>query len=126
MQKEREIEIDTLKTPKGDVVTIKGLETAINTVYKEIASLDQHLAQVNTTLNQISSDLSDYTQKIGFIGESFATLLTYLSKIETQKGISQEFITKQKIITKIDLLTIKEDISQILEQIQNAVNKSEQ
>ncbi|MHA2306775.1 MAG: hypothetical protein ACXACU_15445 [Candidatus Hodarchaeales archaeon] len=125
MQKEREVEIETLKTPKGDVVTIKGLETAINSVYKEIASLDQHLAQVNTTLNQISSNLSDYSQKIGSIGESLASLLVYIAKLETQQGMSQEFIKKQETISRSDLSALKEELSRILEQIQNAVTKSE-
>ena len=121
-KKSREIEIETLKTPKGDVVTIKGLETAINSVYREMASLDQHLAQVNNTLNQINSDLSDYTEKIGSIGESLAHLLTYLSKIEKQQDLSKEYIKKQENITKNDLLALKEDLTEILKKLQKTVD----
>ncbi|MFX0084121.1 MAG: hypothetical protein ACFFAU_00470 [Candidatus Hodarchaeota archaeon] len=124
-KKSRDVEVETLKTPKGDVVTIKGLQSAINSVYKEISSLDQHLAQINSSLNQINAEVSEYNQKIGFIGESLASLITYLAKFESEQKNIQEMAQKQQIITKTDLLALKEELSSILDRLQDKVSKSE-
>ena len=124
-QKPRDVEIETLKTPKGDVVTIKGLQTAINSVYKEITSLDQHLAQVNQTLNEINESISKSNQKTSSIGESLANLIIYLAKFESQQIKSQELAKKQQIVSTADLLALKEELSSILGQIQDRIIKNE-
>lgn len=130
--KPREVEIETLKTPKGDVVTIKGLETAINTVYSELALLDKHFNQINESqkqisqaLNQINTQLSEYNKKIIGLGETFAELIVYLSKIESQQEQRQKLSKKKAITEKADLLALKEELSSILEQLKDIVTENE-
>jgi len=130
--KPREIEIETLKTPKGDVPTVKGLETTINTVYSEIVSFDKHLSQLNDSqiqisqaLNQINSQLAEYNKKIIDLSETFAELIVHLSKIESQQEQQQKLTKKQAITEKVDLLALKEELSSILEQLKDLVTKSE-
>ncbi|UCE13440.1 MAG: hypothetical protein JSV04_14810 [Candidatus Heimdallarchaeota archaeon] len=126
----RKIEIETFKTPKGDVPTVKGLETTINTVYAEMSSLGNHLTQISHAQNQISESLSklsnlliEYNKKIETIGESFANLVVHLAKIESQQLKNQELSRKKLIIEKADLVALKEDLSRILIQLQNHVNE---
>lgn len=128
----REIEIETLNTPKGDVPTVKGLETAINAVYAEIASLDNHLSQISQfqskitqSLNQINSQLVEYNEKIVGLGETFANLIVHLAKIESQQEQKREFSRKQLFIEKADLVALKEDLSSILEQLKDSVTENE-
>jgi len=130
--KPREIEIETLKTPKGDVPTIKGLETTINTVYSEIASFEKHLSQlndsqnqINQAINQINAQLAEYNKKIIGLGETFAELIVYLSKIESQQEQRQKISKKQAITEKADLLALKEELSNILEQLKDFVTENE-
>ncbi|MFX1505648.1 MAG: hypothetical protein ACFFDC_05990 [Promethearchaeota archaeon] len=130
--KPREVEIETLKTPKGDVVTVKGLETTINTVYSEMALLDEHLNQINESqkqinhaLNQINTQLSEYNKKIIGLGETFAELIIYLSRIESQQQQRQKLSVKKAISEKADLLALKEELSTILEQLKDIVMEDE-
>lgn len=128
--KPREIEIETLKTPKGDVPTVKGLETTINAVYTEMASLDKHLSQINESqnqisqaLNQINTQLTEYNKKIMGLGETFADLIVYLSKIESQQEQRRKISKKQMIIEKADLVALKGELSSILEQLKDQVTE---
>ena len=130
--KPREVEIETLKTPKGDVVTVKGLETTINTVYSEMASLDKQLDQINESqkqisqaLNQINSQLSEYNKKIISLSDTFAELIIYLSRIESQQEQRQKITKKQAITEKADLLALKEELSSILEQLKDLVTEND-
>ncbi len=128
----REIEIETLKTPKGDVPTVKGLETTINTVYTEMASLDNNLSkindaqnQINQTLTQINSKLEDYDKRIKALGETFADLIVHLAKIESQQERQQDFSKKQLLIEKADLVALKEELSQITEKMKDYLIENE-
>lgn len=128
----REIEIETFKTPKGDVPTVKGLETTINTVYVEMTSLGNHLYQISQAQKQINESLSklnnlliEYNKKIETIGETFANLVVQLIKMESQQKQNQELSRKQLVIEKADLVSLKEDLSRILEQLQDHVNENE-
>ncbi|MHA2245576.1 MAG: hypothetical protein ACXADY_11475 [Candidatus Hodarchaeales archaeon] len=128
----REIEIETLNTPKGDVPTVKGLETAINAVYAEMASLDKHLSQmsqfqsqITQSLTQINSHLDKNNEKIVGLGETFASLIVHLAKIESQQEQKRELSRKQLLIEKADLIALKEDLSSILEKLKDHVTENE-
>ena len=121
----RELEIETLNTPKGDVPTVKGLETAINVVYKEMASLDKHLSEIKQSLSNLSSIIKMQNQKFEFLGESVASLLVYLAKMEAKDKELKDRSNKQQLAEKADFLALKEDLSHILEQLQDNVIKNE-
>ncbi|MFX0208112.1 MAG: hypothetical protein ACFFDT_19150 [Candidatus Hodarchaeota archaeon] len=128
----RKVEIETLKTPKGDIPTVKGLETTINTVYAEMASLNNHLSQINQfqtqihqTLTEINSQLAKYGKKIRGFSETFADLIVLLTKIESQQERSRNFSKKQLLIEKADLVALKEDLSKILKQLKDHVTENE-
>jgi len=113
-------------------ITVKGLETSINTVYAEMTSLGNHLSQISQAQNQISESLSklnnlliEYNKKIETIGETFANLVVQLAIMESQQKQNQELSRKQLVIEKADLVALKEDLSRILEQLQDHVNENE-
>ncbi|MFX1285318.1 MAG: hypothetical protein ACFFB5_16840 [Promethearchaeota archaeon] len=128
----RKVEIETLKTPKGDIPTVKGLETTINTVYAEMASLNNHLSQINQFQDQIrqalvdiNSQLAKYSKKLGGLSETFADLIVILTKIESQQEYNRDFSKKQLLVEKADLVALKEDLSNILEQLKDHVTENE-
>jgi len=124
-ERPREIEIEALKTPKGNVPTIKGLEIAITTVYKEIASLANHLSQINESLTNIDSHLKEQKQEIGGLGESLANLIVHLGKMEKQQEQKRKLSRQKQLIEKADLMALKEDLTRILEQLENRVVENE-
>jgi hypothetical protein len=121
----REIEIETLDTPKGSVPTVGGLETSINTVYREMASFDKLLSQMNDALAKINSQLSDQIQKIAVIGESLAKIVVILGKLESAQEERTKFSKQRYLIERADLVALKEDITRILKQLENHVIKDE-
>ncbi|MFX0015554.1 MAG: hypothetical protein ACFFB2_11785 [Promethearchaeota archaeon] len=128
----REVEIESLKTPKGDVPTVKGLETAVNTVYTEIASLNTHLSkieefltQISQSLMQINEQLDKQSSSIRSLGETFADLIVQLAQNESLQEHYRDFSRKQLIIEKADLLALKEELSSILERLKDQVTENE-
>ena len=45
-QKPREVKVESLTTPKGDVPTVKGLETAIDSVLSEFGDIEKNISEI--------------------------------------------------------------------------------
>ncbi len=121
----REIEIETLETPKGSVPTIKGLETSINTVYREMASYDNLISQMNDILTKINSQLSEQINKIGVIGESLVNIAVVLGKLESAQEQRTKYSKQRYLIERADLVALKEDITRILEKLESRLIQDE-
>jgi len=72
-EKQRDINIETLTTPKGDVPTVKGLETAINSA---LSDFHEDVKMLEDKLEAISSLLNDQSELISNLGGSFSELIT--------------------------------------------------
>ena len=69
-EKPREIKVESLTTPKGDVPTVKGLETAIDSVLSDFGGLERNISEIKKELSTISGEMKEYSDLIKKIGES--------------------------------------------------------
>ncbi|MFW9855456.1 MAG: hypothetical protein ACFFFG_10360 [Candidatus Thorarchaeota archaeon] len=113
-QQRREIEIESIKTPKGAVPTMEGLETAINYVYSEIAGLSAQINQINTNLTDISQSIDSFYEKLTSLGKALSKLVVQLAQNEKKSQEQQDLLTNHKLVEKADLLALKEELTRIL------------
>ena len=114
----RELGIETLTTPKGDVPTIKGLEKVINSVFSENITQGQNIENLMKMISTFSESLKHQSSLIKELGSSIADLIVYLGKLENKINQNQVRNEKNKTIEKLDIITIKEDLSRILNKIE--------
>ena len=57
-QKSREINIESLKTPKGDVPTVKGLESVMDLVFSEYNKLESKINSLHEKIDGFSDEMS--------------------------------------------------------------------
>ncbi|MHA1941126.1 MAG: hypothetical protein ACW97P_05320 [Candidatus Hodarchaeales archaeon] len=122
-EKPREINVESLTTPKGDVPTVKGLETAIDSVLSDFGRMERSISEMKTELGGISGEIKEFSNLIKNLSKSFQELLILLNKNENRFDIQQTTNSNQRLAEKIDLLTLKKDLSEILDQIQNSLKE---
>ena len=120
-EKPREIKVESLTTPKGDVPTVKGLETAIDSVLSDFGGLERNISEIKQELSVISSEMKGFSDLIKKIGDSFRELIILLNKNENRLEKEQTLNSNQRLAEKIDLMTLKKDLSDILDQIKTSV-----
>ncbi len=118
-QRPREFNIESLKTPKGDVPTVKGLETLIELIFSENHKIDQNFTILNQKIEDFSAMISHQTKQISDLAKNFSDLVVILGGLERKFEQQQSASTNNRFIETIDLLTLKKDISQILNKIES-------
>ncbi|MHA1512487.1 MAG: hypothetical protein ACTSRJ_00270 [Candidatus Hodarchaeales archaeon] len=113
-ERPRDINIETLTTPKGDVPTVKGVETAINSA---LSDFQEDVKILNEKLDTVSSAISNQSDLISNLGSILSQLVVSLGKIDHKLNLQQSTEVNTKIVGTIDLLSLKEEISQILSKI---------
>ena len=115
-EKPQNINIETLTTPKGDVPTVKGLEKAINSA---LSNFQEDVKILEEKLDTITSTLNDQSDLISNLGSSFSELIVSLGKIDQKNKLHRSTEANTRIVKTIDLLSLKEEISLILNKIEH-------
>ena len=113
-ERPRDINIETLTTPKGDVPTVKGVETAINSA---LSDFQEDVKILNEKLDMVSSAISNQSDLISNLGSILSQLVVSLGKIDHKLDLRHSTEVNTRIVGNIDLLSLKEEISQILSKI---------
>ncbi|MHA1205940.1 MAG: hypothetical protein ACTSSO_00050 [Candidatus Hodarchaeales archaeon] len=113
-ERPRDINIETLTTPKGDVPTVKGVETAINSA---LSDFQEDVKILNEKLDTVSSAISKQSDLISNLGSILSQLVVSLGKIDQKLDLRHSTEVNTRIVGTIDLLSLKEEISQILSKI---------
>ena len=83
MLSERELEIEVIKTPQGNVPTINGLQTAINAMTEQMKPLVDIITSIQDTSDNIQDALESMALNIQQISDNLAEFLVLLAKINT-------------------------------------------
>ncbi|MHA2370716.1 MAG: hypothetical protein ACXADX_18025 [Candidatus Hodarchaeales archaeon] len=84
MAKKRDLEVESLKTPKGETVpTIKGLQAVIDGVYEELNPLEQSIAALGEGFQSVSTQVEDLSKRLGAIQQFLSDFVLMLGKIDT-------------------------------------------
>ena len=113
-ERPRDINIETLTTPKGDVPTVKGVETAINSV---LSDFQDDVKILKEKLDTVSSAISNQSDLITNLGSILSELVVSLGKIDQKLTLRRSTEVNTRIVGAIDLLSLKEEISKILNKI---------
>ncbi|MFW9778265.1 MAG: hypothetical protein ACFFE8_05360 [Candidatus Heimdallarchaeota archaeon] len=116
-QKIREIEVEGLKTPKGTIPTMRGLETAINYVYTEITGLNTQISLINTNLNKLGQSIDSFHEKLAYLSEALSKLVVQIAQNETKYQGQQDLLKNHQVVERADLLALKEELAKILNRL---------
>ncbi|NHJ02792.1 MAG: hypothetical protein EAX86_11700 [Candidatus Heimdallarchaeota archaeon] len=123
VKESREVEIETLKTPKGEVPTIKGLETAINLVKPDSTDFEKDFSRINEQIVELHKIINKQSDILSSIGNSIANLVNYMAKKEKEVQELQSEASSYLMIEKADLVALKEELAIILEKLHDQIDK---
>ena len=115
-EKPRDITIETLTTPKGDIPTVKGLETVINST---LSSFHEDIKILEAKIEKVASTIEGQSELISNLGRSMSELIVSLGKLDRRIELNRSTGANTRIVGAIDLLSLKEEISSILTKIEN-------
>ncbi|MHA1995592.1 MAG: hypothetical protein ACW97Z_13690 [Candidatus Hodarchaeales archaeon] len=124
-QKSRELNIESLKTPKGDVPTVKGLEAVVELVFSEYGKIEGSIKSLNQQLEATSNKITKQSSLITDLGKNFSDLIVILGSLERKIEQQQSVSANNRIIETIDLLTLKKDLAQILNKLESLLAANE-
>ncbi len=119
----QEFEIETLKTPKGEVPTIKGLETAINLVKPDSTDLEKEFTKISNQIEELQKTIEKQHTTLSSIGNSIAILVNYLVKKEKEVEALKSETSSTLMVEKADLIALKGELALVLEKIHDQVNR---
>ena len=115
-EKPRDITIETLTTPKGDIPTVKGLETVMNST---LSSFHEDIKILEAKIEKVASTIEGQSELISNLGRSMSELIVSLGKLDRRIALNRSTEANTRIVGAIDLLSLKEEISSILTKIEN-------
>ncbi|MHA1978614.1 MAG: hypothetical protein ACW98F_01330 [Candidatus Hodarchaeales archaeon] len=118
-RKSRELNIESLKTPKGDVPTVKGLETVINLLFSECSKIENSINAVQQNIASFSNEITSQSNLMSDLGKNFSDLVVILGSLERKIEQQQSITSNNRFIETVDLLTLKKDLSQILSKLES-------
>ena len=115
-EKPRDITIETLTTPKGDIPTVKGLETVMNST---LSSFHEDIKILEAKIEKVAATIEGQSELISNLGRSMSELIVSLGKLDRRIELNRSTEANTRIVGAIDLLSLKEEISSILTKIEN-------
>lgn len=97
MVDKKELEIESVETPKGNVPTVKGLETVANHILDQISPIEKVLGSFATDISSIKRNLDNISTVIHSFGENFGELLLLLSKLDNKISFSLKQLEEGKV-----------------------------
>ena len=91
MSNKKEIEIESIETPKGNVPTVKGLETVTNHILDQVTPLEKTITALSADISSIKRNLDSMSKVIHSFGDNFGELLLILAKVDSKltQGLKQ-------------------------------------
>ncbi len=124
-QKSREIKIESLKTPKGDVPTVKGLELVMELFFSEYNKLGSVIDSLQKKIGDLSGEISKQSKLMTDFGKNFSDLIVILGNFERKIEQQQSATANTRLMETTDLLTLKKDLSQILTKLESLLTINE-
>jgi len=97
LNKKKEIEIESIDTPKGKVPTVKGLENALNHVIDQTMPIIGVINTFAEDITKIKQELSNISSAFQSFGDNFAELIILLGKLDKKVAITLQQLKEGKI-----------------------------
>ena len=79
----RELKVESIKTPLGNVPTLKGLETAVNAVIDQMSSVTDTFKSIEQGISHIQDSIENISSSLALVGDNLSEFLVLLSKINS-------------------------------------------
>lgn len=124
---ERELEIEVIKTPQGNVPTINGLQTALNAMNEQMKPLVDIITSIQDTSNNIQDALENMATNIQQISDNLAEFLVLLAKINTNiSDVLEQFqseSTESLKYQQANLIELQTILAKLLVEFQTNIAK---
>ncbi|MFX1512789.1 MAG: hypothetical protein ACFFCQ_09405 [Promethearchaeota archaeon] len=127
MAEEREIQVESVNTPKGSVPTVKGVEKVINQVYNDIQPLASTVSSFVEAEKDIQKRLTSIELEVKQIKELLSAFIGFISKLNLSQKLDKLFETMEKLETfridaaESDLLELRQSLASILVDLKKEV-----
>lgn len=82
MSAKKEIEVESVETPKGNVPTVKGLETVANHIIDQVTPLEKTITALSADISSIKRTLDSVSSVLHSFGDNFGELLLIMTKLD--------------------------------------------
>ena len=93
----KEIEIESIETPKGNVPTVKGLENALNHVIDQTMPIIGVINTFADDINNMKQELNAISSSFQSFGQNFAELIILLGKLDKKITVTLQQLKEGKI-----------------------------
>ena len=93
----KELEIESIETPKGNDPTVKGLETVANHIIDQVTPLEKSISSIGNDISSIKRTLDAMSKVVHSFGENFGELLLLLAKVDDKINQSLKQLEEGKI-----------------------------
>ena len=97
MVDKKELEVESIETPKGTVPTVKGLESVANHILDQVTPLEKSISSIGSDISAMKRTLDTMSKVLHSFGENFGELLLILSKVDDKISYSLKQIEEGKI-----------------------------
>lgn len=97
MVNKKELDIESIETPKGNVPTVKGLETVANHIIDQVTPLEKSISSISADMSSIKRNLDAMSKVIHSFGENFGELLLILAKVDDKITKSLKQLEEGKV-----------------------------
>lgn len=96
MASKKDLDVESIETPKGTVPTVKGLETVANHILEQVTPLEKTITGLNSDISSIKRTLDSMSTVLHSFGDNFGDLLLILGKLDTKISESLKQIEEGK------------------------------
>lgn len=97
MADKKELDIESIETPKGNVPTVKGVETVANHILNQLTPLEKTVSSIGTDISSIKRNLDNMSKVLHSFGENFGELVLLLNKLDINIDLTLKKLEEGKI-----------------------------
>ena len=97
MADKKELDIESIETPKGNVPTVKGVETVANHILNQLSPLEKTISSIGTDISSMKRNLDAMSKVLHSFGENFGELVLLLGKLDNKISFSLKQLEEGKI-----------------------------
>jgi chromosome segregation ATPase len=112
----KDLKIEAIKTPQGNVPTLNGLETAINAVIDQMKPLAENFQTIENSITQIQETMQNMASNIQQVSDHLAEFLVLLAKInanlaevlnQSEREKNDSFAVQQATLIELQTILVK-------------------
>lgn len=93
----KELDIESIETPKGNVPTVKGVETVANHILNQLSPLEKTISSIGSDISSMKRNLDAMSKVLHSFGENFGELLLVLGKLDNKISSTLKQLEEGKI-----------------------------